>query len=221
MFFKTPNFSVTYIFAFAVLSVGCSDRHSSVAASGSPDGIASKITQSKVDKPINLKEVTVGMSISKVKGAKQLTDQAYMFNFDYFGGKRVFLVKTDKDGLIYEYKATLDGSFDSLKKSLEEKLAADNGKPIVFDCETTAFKPDDSADINTRECKVSGEFDALTIKEITVQPTAKVFGATQIPTVVLSIELEGTALAAREQAAKEKERIERGRAIDAIRKKDI
>jgi hypothetical protein len=221
MFSNRSRFCTATLSAFVALFAGCSDGQPKPGMLPSSEKLAAKINQSKVDKPLALKDLTIGVNIAKVKGAKKISDQAYMFDLAYFGSTRSFLASTDKSGNIYEYTATLDGSFESLKSALEEKLTADNSKPIVFDCEATDFRPDSSAQIRNRLCRVSGQSDVLTIKEMSMQPTAKVAGMSQLPTVIVSIKLEGTVLAAESRSTDELARTERERAKNALRKKDI
>ena len=161
------------------------------------------------------------MNIKNIKGAKKLSNQAYMFDLDYFGSKRSFLASTNENGVIYQYKAVLNGSFDLLKNALEEKLTADNSKSVVFDCKTSILKPDSSAEINTRSCNISGKSEILTIEEMKMQPTEKYAGLSRLPTVILSIKLEGTVLGAEARSTEEKAREESKRADDKLRKKDI
>ena len=205
---------------FALLS-GCSDDASMATTSDQNNAGSAKINPSNVEKPIALKELFIGMNIKNIKGAKKLSNQAYMFDLDYFGSKRSFLASTNENGVIYQYKSTLDGSFDLLKGALEEKLAADNSKSVVFDCKTSILKPDSSAEINTRSCKISGKSEILTIEEMKMQPTEKYAGPSRLPTVILSIKLEGTVLGAEARSTEEKAREESKRADDKLRKKDI
>ena len=108
-----------------------------------------------------------------------------------------------------------------LKNALEEKLTADNSKSVVFDCKTSILKPDSSAEINTRSCNISGKSEILTIEEMKMQPTEKYAGLSRLPTVILSIKLEGTVLGAEARSTEEKAREESKRADDKLRKKDI
>lgn len=212
--------SAISITLFAML-YGCSDDASMARTSDQKNAGSAKINLSNVEKPIALKELFIGMNIKKVKGAKKLSNQAYMFDFDYFGSKRTFLASTNENGDIYEYKAVMDGSFDLLKIALEEKLTTDNSKSVIFDCKTSILKPDSSAEITTQSCKVSGKLEILTIEEMKVQPTEKYAGRSQLPTVVFSIKLEGTVLAAEVRSAEENARAKSKRADDTLRKKDI
>lgn len=161
------------------------------------------------------------MNIKKIKGAKKLSNQAYMFDFDYFGSKRTFLASINEHGDVYQYKAVMNGSFDLLKIALEEKLTTENSKSVIFDCKTTILKPDSSAEITTQSCKVSGKSEVLTIEEMKMQPTEKYAGLSRLPTVIFSIKLEGTVLGAEARSAEENARAESKRADDTLRKKDI
>ena len=212
--------SALSIALFALLC-GCSDDASMARKSDQNNTNSEKINPSNVEKPIALKELFIGMNIKNIKGAKKLSNQAYMFDFDYFGSKRSFLASTNENGVIYQYKAVLNGSFDLLKNALEEKLTADNSKSVVFDCKTSILKPDSSAEINTRSCNISGKSEILTIEEMKMQPTEKYAGLSRLPTVILSIKLEGTVLGAEARSTEEKAREESKRADDKLRKKDI
>ena len=214
-----------YISAISIslftLLPGCSDGSSMATTSDQKKAEPAKIYTSNVEKPIALKELFIGMNIKNIKGAKKLSNQAYMFDLDYFGSKRSFLASTNENGVIYQYKAVLNGSFDLLKNALEEKLTADNSKSVVFDCKTSILKPDSSAEINTRSCNISGKSEILTIEEMKMQPTEKYAGLSRLPTVILSIKLEGTVLGAEARSTEEKTRAENKRADDTKRKKDI
>lgn len=186
-----PKLQFTII-AITFLISGCSDDVSKNRAAESEKLDVPALNHSIVDKPIALKNLIIGMNIKEIKSAKKYSNQAYMFDFEYFGGKRVFRVATNEKGVIYRYEATLDGSFDALKSALEEKLTADNGRAVAFECNANSVKPDSSAEISTRSCRISGQSDALVIEEMKMQPTAKYAGLPQLPTVILSIKLEGT-----------------------------
>lgn len=216
MTLNTFNFYRAVLLAFVTLAAGCSEEESTAVKPNSAYAL-----QNQVDKPIDLKQLIVGTSVKKIKGARQVTEDTYFFDFEYFGRVQSFRATVNKEGNIFKYEAELDGSFDSLMSSLEEKLTADNNRPIVFACENTAVKPDSSAEIRHRRCKVVGKTDALTITEMTMQPAAKFAGSSQVPTVITSIELKGSALAAQAQALENAARIESKRIDDARRKKDI
>ncbi len=212
--------SALSIALFALLC-GCSDDASMARKSDQNNTNSEKINPSNVEKPIALKELFIGMNIKKIKGAKKLSNQAYMFEFDYFGSKRTFMASTNDNGDIYQYKAVMSGPFDLLKIALEEKLTTENSKSVIFDCKTSILKPDSSAEITTQSCKVSGKTEILTIEEMKMQPTEKYAGLSRLPTVILSIKLEGTVLGAEARSAEENARAEIKRANEKLMKKDI
>lgn len=214
------NFLVSAIACLALIA-SCSDDASNVKKSNSEklDNLVS--IHSGVDRPIALKDLTIGMNIKKIKGAKKYYDKAYMFDFDYFGGKEVFRASTNDEGVIYRYEANLNGSFDALKSALEEKFTADNGRSIIFDCKKNIIKPDSSAEIGRRACRITSQSEILIIEEMKMQPTAKYAGLNQLPTVIVSIKLEGTLIAADARTTEENINVERQKANDAQRKKDI
>ncbi|CAN7738334.1 hypothetical protein LJR118_006563 [Acidovorax sp. LjRoot118] len=182
---------------------------------------AAAANKSFVDKHIALKDLAIGMNISKIKNAKKISGQTYMFDMEYYGGKRNFMASVNDKGEVFNFKTTVDGSFNALQSALEEKLTADNAKPVAFDCKSNTFKPDSSADISIKTCKVAGPSESLKIEEMRMQPTAKVAGLNQLPTVVLSVELEGTQLAADVNAAQEKAKGDARRSQDTARKQDL
>lgn len=193
-----------------ILVSGCSD--------GEPPAPAST---SKVDNPILLKSLAIGTNINSISNAKKFGNRDYMFDYDYFGKSRNFRVTTNDKGLIYKYETTLDGSIYTLQSALEEKLTADNGKPIIFNCNTKNIEPDSSATLTYITCKVSGKTEELTIKETTMQPKVKYAGLAQLPTTVLSITLEGTALSAEVKSADDKAKIERERVETKHKRNDL
>lgn len=178
-------------------------------------------SKSAVDKPMALKELVIGMDISKIKNAREVTSQTYIFDMEYYGSKRTFVAKVNKGGQATMFKTTVDGTLDQLQSALEEKLSADNAKPVAFDCKTNAFKPDSSADISIKTCKVVGPTETLKIEESRMEPTAKLSGLPQLATVVISVDLEGTQLAAEARAAEEKSKADIQRAEHAVKKKDL
>lgn len=196
----------------------CSDSGGS--AQQTADAAAAAL-HSTVEKPLALKDLVVGKNIKSIKGAKKLSASAYMFEADYFGERPSFMATVSDAGQIYEYATTLQGSFDTLKSGLEDKLTADNGKRVSFDCSTRSFKPDSSAEIRTKSCKVSGQAETLTIEEMRMQPTEKVAGLTVLPTVVVSLKLQGTVIAAQVKDAQDKVQAEQARSRAARQKSDL
>ncbi len=168
-----------------------------------------------------LKDLVIGMDISKIKNAREVASQTYMIDMEYYGRKRTFVATVNKGGQTTMFKTTVDGTLDQLQSALEEKLSADNAKPVAFDCKTNAFKPDSSVDISIKTCKVVGPTETLKIEESRMQPTAKLSGLPQLATVVISVELEGTQLAAEAKAAEEKSKADIQRAEHAVKKKDL
>jgi hypothetical protein len=159
---------------------------------------AAAANKSFVDKPIALKDLVIGTNISKIKNAKKISGQTYMFDMEYYGGKRTFMASVNDKGDVFNFN-----------------------KPVAFDCKSNTFKPDSSADISIKTCKVAGPSESLKIEEMRMQPTAKVAGLNQLPTVVLSVELEGTQLAADVNAAQEKAKGDARRSQDTARKQDL
>lgn len=193
---------------------GCSDSGGSAQQQANA---AAAALQSNVERPIALKDLVIGANIKLFKGAKKLTSSAYMFDYPYFGEPRPFMATVNDGGQVYEYKTTMGGSFENLRTGLEDKLTADNSKRVSFDCSTRKFKPDSNAEIHTKTCKVSGPAETLTIEEMRMQPTAR----TELPTVVVSLKLVGTAIAAQAKDAEDKLLLDNARTREAKQKSDL
>lgn len=211
-------YKVTLLFISTVIFAGCSNENSDteIYNEKTEDSI-----YSNVEKNLSLKDFFIGMDIKKIKKTNKISDKSYIFESDYFGSKRDFRVSTNEKGEIYKYDVILDGSFDMLKGALEEKLTAENGKSVKFKCATSITKPDKSAEIVIQECKIFGKSEILKIQETKIQPTEKIYGLDKLPTVVISIELEGTTLSAEVRNSEENLRKKIEKEKDLLRKKDL
>lgn len=201
----------------ALLIVGCTEN----ANIGAPNVQTDTPKVPPLEKTITLKDLTIGKPIKSVKGAKEYSSKMYLFKYEYFGEKRTFNVTTNDAGLITKYQTRFSSGSESLKSAIEEKLSAENGRPVKFDCDSSKFSPDSSADMEIKTCKIASRDEILMITESRMQPTAKQAGLPQLPAVVTSIELVGKVLNSDAEAAKKKADESKAQAAEAKRKSDV
>lgn len=204
------------LFTLAAL-LGCTDNTSSQATVAQ----AKTPTVIPLEKSITLKDLAIGKPIKSIKAAKKFSDNMYMFDYEYFGERRSIRATTNDAGLITKYEITFGRGFDSLKSALEEKLSADNARQAIFECSSNKIKPDSSAKLETRVCKIASQNEVLKISETKMQPTAKVAGIPQLPTVITSIELVGIIINTEAEVEKKKAADTKQREIENKRKSDI
>lgn len=124
-------------------------------------------------------------------------------------------------GEIYKVGMILDNNFEALKSGLQEKLSEQNKKAVTFDCRTEKISPDASATLNYKTCIVKSDTQTLTIQESTMQPTAKVMGLPQLPSVWVTIELEDAILRANHREAENAKYRKKTQQLEEKKKGDI
>jgi hypothetical protein len=176
-----------------------------------------------VQEKISLKELTTGIKLNQIKGIsyRVFERNIYIFNYNYFGGKRDVKAEVNANGEIYKLGMTLDNNFESLKIGLQEKLSEQNKKMVTFDCQTEKTTPDASATLNYKTCKVKSDTQTLTVQESTMQPTAKVMGLPQLPFVLVTVELEDAKLRADHIEAENAKYRKKTQQLDEKKKGDI
>lgn len=119
--------------------------------------------KSKVSKQLYLKELTTG-----VKPGKELKD-GHIGKWSYFGRERVVSHKL-YNGMVSTIEVSLGSSWDGdiLKRELEDKFTAENGRAVKFTCDSKdssiAFLKD--MPVTEVDCRIGYHTQVLTIHRI-------------------------------------------------------
>lgn len=178
---------------------------------------------SSVEKKIYLKEISTGMNIKEIKRIKYEKNWKgfYVFEYDYYGAKRIVTAEANAEGVIYALKIVMDENMDTLKQNLENKLSEVNEKKVEFSCNTEKIESDGSAVIKNTTCKVLATPQVLRLLKTEVQPTAKYAGLPMMPKVAISIELEDKKLKASHIEAENEIKKQKQEQVNNKKKSDI